>query len=136
MRMLSLVDVRLYWDDILPGIIKIKDESQPEWRIEDVYASLIAGVAELYVDLNQRPRNSFIILQEKPLIFKPGKSLLVWIAFDERAEAAKKYMDEVETIAEEKGCSKVEFWTPWEGLVNSLSIRGYKLKYHIVEKEI
>ena len=45
-------------------------------------------------------------------------------------------MDEVETIAEEKGCSKVEFWTPWEGLVNSLSIRGYKLKYHIVEKEI
>ena len=58
----------------------------------------------------------------------------MWIAFDERAEAAKKYMDEVETIAEEKGCSKVEFWTPWEGLVNSLSIRGYKLKYHIVEK--
>ena len=65
MRMLSLVDVRLYWDDILPGIIKIKDESQPEWRIEDVYASLVAGVAELYVDLNQRPRHSFIILQEK-----------------------------------------------------------------------
>ena len=54
------------------------------------------------MDLNQRPRNSFIILQEKPLIFKPVKSLLVWIAFDERAEAAKKYMDEVETIAEEK----------------------------------
>jgi len=134
--MLSLVDVRLYWDDILPGIEKIKDESQPEWRIEDVYASLITGVAELYVDHNQNPCSSFIILQEKPLIFKPGKSLLVWLAFDERADAAKKYMEEVETIAEAKGCSKLEFWTPHEGLVKALSIRGYSLKYYIVEKEI
>tara|TARA_B100001113_G_C20995768_1_gene572610 strand:+ start:216 stop:620 length:405 start_codon:yes stop_codon:yes gene_type:complete len=134
--MLSLVDVRLYWDDILPGIKKIKDESQPEWRIEDVYASLVSGVAELYVDLEQRPNTSFIVLQEKPLIFKPGKSLLVWIAYDDRANAAKKYMEEVEMIAETKGCSKVEFWTPWDGLVKALNARGYNLKYYIVEKEI
>ena len=90
--MLTRVDVRVYWDFIAPGIWEIKNHSDPEWKPEDIYAALLNNVAELYIDIDEDPCESFIILQEKPNIFMPTKSFLIWIAYDKRGGAASKYM--------------------------------------------
>ena len=135
-KMLSQVDVRVYWDFIEPGLREIKKEAKPEWRPEDIYSALVSGVAELYVDIEQDPCESFIILQVKPSIFKPTQSLLIWVAYDKRENANGKYMEYIEHMAEQRGCNKVEFWTPWKGLADVLSHIGYETKQYIVEKEI
>ena len=51
--MLTRVDVRQYWDYISSGLNKIKEESNPDWRIEDIYAAVLNNSAELYVDLEE-----------------------------------------------------------------------------------
>jgi hypothetical protein len=134
--MLTQVDVRVFWDCIEPGLREIKKESQIDWRPEDIYTALVNNIAELYVDIEQDPCDSFIILQEKPNMFKPTKSLLIWVAYDKRGSAADKYMEYIENMAEARGCNKVELWTPHSGLAKALSHKGYETKLLIVEKEI
>jgi hypothetical protein len=134
--MLDQVDVRIYWEDIEPGLREMKKEANPEWRPEDIYGALVSNIAELYVDTEQDICESFIILQEKPSMFQPTKSLLIWVAYDKRGKAADKYMDYIEDMAKERGCNKVEFWTPWKGLADALSHKDYVTKQYIVEKII
>lgn len=134
--MLTQVDVRVFWDCIEPGLREIKKESQTDWRPEDIYTALVNNIAELYVDIEQDPCESFIILQEKPNMFKPTKSLLIWVAYDKRGSAADKYMEYIENMAEARGCNKIEFWTPHAGIAKALSHKGYETKLLIVEKEI
>jgi hypothetical protein len=134
--MLTQVDVRIFWDCIQPGLREIEKESQPDWRPEDIYTALVNNIAELYVDVEQDPCESFIILQEKPNMFKPTKSLLIWVAYDKRGSAADNYMEYIENMAEARGCNKIELWTPHAGLAKTLSHKGYETKLLIVEKEI
>ena len=134
--MLTQVDARVYWDYILPGLLEIEKQAEPEWRPEDIYAALVHNVAELYVDIKQDPCKSFIILQEKVSNFRPTKSLLIWVAFDKRDNAADLYMDFIEDMARARGCNKIEFWTPWEGLADALSWRDYETKLYVVEKKL
>ena len=134
--MLTQVDVRVYWDSIEDGLREIKKEANPEWRPEDIYTAIVNGVAELYIDIEQSPCESFIILQEKPSMFSPTKSLLIWVAYDKRGDANEIYMDYIEEMARQRGCSKVELWTPWEGLAKTLAHRDYETKLYIVEKEL
>ncbi len=110
--MLAQVDVRVYWDFIAPGLREIKEEANPEWRPEDIYGALVNNIAELYVDIEQEPCESFIILQEKPSVFQPTKSLLIWVAYDKRGEAADKYMDYIEDMARERGCNRKRSFLP------------------------
>ena len=134
--MLTQADIRLIWDLIKPGLQEIKNQADPDWRPEDIYAAVLNGVAELYIDVEQDPCESFIILQEKPNIFNASKSLLIWIAYDKRGKAAEKYMDYIEEMAKNKGCNKIEFWTPWESLAKALGYHGYIIKNYLTEKEI
>ena len=134
--MLTQVDVRVYWDLIEPGLREIKKQAKPDWRPEDIYSALLNGIAELYVDIEQNPCESFIILQEKPNVFQPFKSLLIWVAYDKRGKAADHYMDYLEQMARDKGCSKIEFWTPWQSLADALTMKGYKIPNYITEKEL
>jgi|TARA_Y100000114_G_scaffold120536_1_gene115507 hypothetical protein len=134
--MLTQVDVRVYWDSIEPGLREIRKQAKPEWRPEDIYSALLNGIAELYVDIEQSPCESFIIMQERPNAFQPCKSLLIWVAYDKRGKAADQYMDYIEQMAREKGCNKIEFWTPWLSLAESLTMKGYKITNYITEKEI
>jgi hypothetical protein len=75
-------------------------------------------------------------MQERPNAFQPCKSLLIWVAYDKRGKAADQYMDYIEQMAREKGCNKIEFWTPWLSLAESLTMKGYKITNYITEKEI
>ena len=69
-------------------------------------------------------------------MFSPTKSLLIWVAYDKRGDANGIYMDYIEEMARQRGCSKVELWTPWEGLAKTLAHRDYETKLYIVEKEL
>tara|TARA_R100000951_G_scaffold28658_1_gene24631 strand:- start:2906 stop:3310 length:405 start_codon:yes stop_codon:yes gene_type:complete len=134
--MLTQVDVRVYWDSVERGLREIKKEANPDWRPEDIYTAIVNGVAELYIDIEQEPCESFIVLQEKPSFFQPTKSLLIWVAYDKRDNANRKYMKYIEEMAKNRGCNKVELWTPWNGLAAVLSKQGYETKQYIVEKKI
>jgi hypothetical protein len=134
--MLTQVDVRIYWEFIEPGLREIKKVANPEWRPEDIYTAIVNGIAELHIDIEQNPCESFIILQEKPSVFQPTKSLLIWVAYDKRDNANRRYMKYIEEMAKDRGCNKVELWTPWNALATVLSKQGYETKQYIVEKKI
>jgi hypothetical protein len=71
--MLTQVDIRVYWDSVKRGLREIKKEANPDWRPEDIYTAIVNGVAELYIDIEQEPCESFIVLQEKPAMFQSNK---------------------------------------------------------------
>jgi hypothetical protein len=58
------------------------------------------------------------------------------VAYDKRDNANRRYMKYIEEMAKDRGCNKVELWTPWNALATVLSKQGYETKQYIVEKKI
>ena len=101
------VDIRVYWDQIKPGLKEIRDSGNPGWRLEDIYVAVSTGVAELWLDLEEDPIESFMIWQEKNDDFMPYKNLLLWVAYCKQEKGADKYEDTILKVAKERGCKKI-----------------------------
>lgn len=133
--MFHRANVREAWDSIRPGLYWIYENLKPEWRPEDVYMACAAGVAEVWVD--DELTDGFVILQEKPLTFEKGKTLLIWVAWHgEKMDGADSYLPLIEGMARQRGCKTVELWSPRVGMGRLLAPHGYRAKNVIYEKVV
>ena len=132
---LAFEDVREQWDIIKPGLIEVVKGQQPDWRVEDVYTSLINGNSHLLMDRARTP-TGFTVVESVPIPFRNAQKLLIWIAYDPELDSALTYASEIETLARNTGHKQIEFLTPHEG-VKDLGIRfGYKLKWSVLNKAL
>jgi len=129
------VDVREVWDIILPGLEEIKSQTNPPWRLEDVYAACVSGTAHIYMD-PQRTRAGFLILQSVLCPFRRISKLLLWIAHDPVGGSATEYALWVEKLAKETGHQEIEIMTPHEGLWRLAEKFGYKMQWAVLTKEV
>lgn len=127
-------NIRTYWPVIRPGLEYIQSECSTEWMPEDIFAACIAGAAELWVD--PAHNDGFLILQERPLSFEHGKSLLVWVAYLNSGGGVPAYLPLIEEIARRRGCVKVEFWSPRIGMGRLTEKHGYAIENVIFSKRI
>ena len=66
---LTFIDVREVWDIVRPGLEVILEDQQPDWRLEDVYASLVNGQSHLLMDPS-RTISGFMVVQSIPVPFR------------------------------------------------------------------
>lgn len=113
----------------------MKEELNPDWRLEDVYASCVNQEAFLYTD-QERTENGFVIVQSQHIPFKSGRKLLIWIAFDPVENSFEQYQADLEELAKATGHTEMEIQTPHDGLSKKAEAFGYDLKWHVVSKTI
>lgn len=103
---LMAADVRVVWDTILPGLQAVKAKTRASWRVEDVYHSLVAGSAFLYVG-----DPGFVIVESQVEPFSGEPVLLVWIAFSRARDGVARFQAAVDALARAYGYSRLRFWS-------------------------
>jgi hypothetical protein len=132
---LEFVDIREVWDVIRPGLELIHSETDPDWRIEDVYASCVNKQSFLLMD-TARTATGFTVVETKLHPFRNKKIMLIWIAYDPVPGTAFTYASELEALARNTGHSEIELMTPHRGLWDMAQKVGYQLRWASLTKKI
>ena len=132
---LEFQDVRDHWETIKPGIIELRKSYSHDWRLEDVYASLLNGKSQLLMDFARTP-NGFTVVQSVPIPFQNAQKMLIWLAYDPVEESAITYADELEALARETGHKQIEFLTPHERLWELGKSFGYEFRWAVLNKNL
>ena len=132
--MLVQEDIRDQWDRVKPGLYWIHSNLNPEWRPEDIYMAVRMGAATLWMD--PQVEDGFAILQVKPDAFKDIKALLVWVAYYQGGDGVSEYLPEIEKMARDFGCQRVEFWSPRRGFERLAEKAGYKIANVVYARDI
>lgn len=127
-------DIRNHWDRVRPGLEYVKAVCATDWIPEDIFCLCTLNAAELW--LAENDNDGFLILQEKPLSFESGKALLIWVAYREGGGGAETYMNEIQELARRRGCSKIEVWSPRNGMGRLLERYGFETENIIYTKRI
>jgi hypothetical protein len=100
-------NLREVWDKIKPGLEAVKAE-WPEvstWRVEDVYAAVLAEQAVIY-----DTEDGFAICNIRTDRYTGQTDLLIWIAYayeNKRGGVMQKYLPSFIEVAKDLGCSRV-----------------------------
>ena len=105
MRELKPTNIRLVWDSIVPGIAAALEKGGGDWRIEDAYASCVAGESHLYL----ADTGAFCILQMQFNDLLVQKECWVWIAYVPPGESLAPYFEQVAAIARDAGAERLRF---------------------------
>lgn len=132
---LEFADIRTNWGIVKEGLETILTESQPDWKVEDVYAECVAGNAHLLMN-TARTATGFTIIQSVKIPFSNRSKLLIWIAFDPLPDSSLAHGAEIETLAKNTGHVEIEFLTPHRALWSLGETHGYQLRYGIMNKKL
>ena len=130
---LEFADVREHWDMVKVGLESISQETQSDWRLEDVYASLVQGQSHLLIDTS-RTKTGFTVVESVRIPFQNADKLLIWIAYDPEPESALNYAEELDALARKTGHKQIEFLTPHPKLWSLGEKFGYQLRWAVLNK--
>ena len=114
--MLEELDIREAWPTIRPGLARLEDRFEPDWRGEDVYHACRAGEAHCFANVLS---GEFVILTPRTNEYTLEKELFVWIAWSPDPLAQDKYLDQLEDIARGIGAVKLIMRSPRRGFLRS-----------------
>lgn len=132
---LEFVDIREVWNVVLPGLELIHSETDPDWRIEDVYASCVNKQSFLLMD-TARTASGFTVVETKSHPFRDRTIMLVWIAYDPVPNSVSTYQSQLEALARQTGHSEIQVMTPHRGLWESAESAGYKMRWAMLSKKL
>ena len=132
---LEFVDIREVWNVVLPGLELIHSETDPDWRIEDVYASCVNKQSFLLMD-TARTASGFTVVETKSHPFRDRTIMLVWIAYDPVPNSVSTYQSQLEALARQTGHSEIQVMTPHRGLWESAESAGYKMRWAMLSKQL
>jgi len=99
-------DIRKHWDEIKPGLEEIKAEypALSTWRVEDIYAAVLAEQAVLYI-----VEEGFAICTMDVDEYSGETDLYIWIAYTwtKNGSMIKKYLPSFIAVAKHLGCKGV-----------------------------
>lgn len=101
-------NIRDFWDEILPGLLEIKERwpAANTWRPEDVYAEVVNGNAVLY-----RTEDGWAICTLETDRWTGQSDLFIWLAYahgHKRGGILKKYLPSFIEVAESLGCTGIQ----------------------------
>jgi hypothetical protein len=134
---IQAVKVQDVWDYIRPAIDEII-EALPwkNFRAEDVYSSCAAGESAVFVDTAVQLGGSFSIVRIAEDPYTKENTMILWISHSSTPETASRVMDVIDTIAQNSGCSHIEFTTGSKKLVEYGKAHGFDKVMYEVRKAV
>lgn len=125
---------RIVWDNILPGIVEIKEKTDPTWRPEDLYASMTVG--NLHCFMPDPDGSDFVLLTSGVTAYSRQKYLTVLCAYSKTGDAVATFQDEIDNIARESGCEWVEFSSSRPGWGRHGAANGYEPVFTVYRRKL
>lgn len=134
---IQAVKVQDVWDYIRPAIDKII-EALPwrDFRAEDVYSSCSAGESVVFIDPAVQVGESFFVARMVEDPYTKESTMVLWISHSSTPETASRVMDSIDTIAQNSGCSHIEFTTGSKKLVEYGKAHGFDKVMYEVRKAV
>ena len=109
---IETVRVQDCWDKISPEIDSImNDLPWKDFRKEEIYAACAGGTAAVFIDTDFPLGESFFVARIDENSSTGERVMLLWIAHSKVNETADRVTHIVSEIAQNSGCSAVEFVT-------------------------
>lgn len=110
---LRQTDIRLVWDCLVkPGLEQIREEGgHTDWRPEDVYYEVRAGLALLLVN-----DDGFVILQTSTNRYTLEREVLIWMAWSRAPDYRERTLPQIEAIARKTGATLLRALSHRRGL--------------------
>ena len=131
---LQAFDIREVWDSVLPGLKEIKENFDPEWRPEDLYAGCLAK--RMHIFKPDATSNDFLLLSQNVSVYTGKVSLLVLVAYSKEGDAVETYQSEIDRIARESGCGLIDFYSPRLGWERHAKRHGYEPKATMFRRKL
>lgn len=132
--MLNSADPFIHEEEVLHGLRVVKQETDAEWSVEQIIASLHEYKSFLFMDSSD-PR-SFVVLTEWQCPYTKQRILEVQAAYSPSGDAMAKYSSEIDAIGREAGCSRIEFSSPREGFKRLAGRYGYEPVFVTYRKKL
>jgi hypothetical protein len=127
-------NIRELWDVIKPGIEAIKAEwpEQCTWRVEDVYAAVIAERAVLYAK-----EDGFAICSISTDEYSNDSDLFIWIAYayEPGHNLIEKYLQSFIEVARRLGCKGVITDSCHPALAKMEALKPMYIQYKVAVDE-
>jgi len=129
--MLEPRSIRKEWDRIKPGLEELKAK-WPElctWRIEDVYADVLAEQAALYMN-----EDGWAVCKLDTDQYSGKTDLFIWIAYsyeNKRGGILEKYLPSFIEVAKHLGCSGVSTSSSHPALVKMTALKPVYTNYRV-----
>jgi len=125
-------NIRELWDVIKPGLeaIKAKWPELSTWRVEDVYAAVIAEQAVLYAN-----EDGFAVCYIDTDKYTGETDLCIWIAYsydDKRGGILKKHLPSFIEVARHFGCRGVTTASNHPALANMPELSPVHTLYRVL----
>jgi hypothetical protein len=128
-------NIREVWDEVKPGLEEIK-RTWPEgtsWRVEDVYAAVLAEEAVLYTS-----EDGFAVCTLDTDKYTGESDLYIWIAYsyeDKRGGMLSKYLPSFIEVAKHLGCKGVTTVSNHPALVTHPDLESVYTTYRVAIDE-
>jgi hypothetical protein len=109
----TVADIRLAWDIILPMLATVKANSAADWRPEDIYALCRNGEADLF--LINHGRSGFYILQPTRCQYTLRKIVFVVAAFSSESDGIENCLPLIDQYARDHGAAYIEMFACRKG---------------------
>ena len=136
---MSVETVRIQdcWESISPEIDSILGNLPwMDFRKEDIYASCANGTAAVFIDNEEPLGDSFFIARIDENNSTGEKTLFLWIAHSKADGTAARFHDVIADIAQNSGCTAVEFVTPTESVMEHGNLYGFNKVMYRCRRDI
>ena len=113
-------DVRQEWDNVLPGLLEIKNRFEPYWRPEDIYALCRNGDAYLYMF-----EGGFVIAGRTVNRYNLEVELHIYAMHSKLKDGCTRYLPFFEGLARQIGAKAMTM----ESARNGFLKRGWEKDY-------
>ena len=121
-RLIPPTEIRNVWATVKPGLEHILRKSPENWIPEDIYASLVANRANLWLAIESDRMVGFVVG------YVQGEDFHVWCAYGFLNGNLKRWFSELEDIARQQ-CTRITFdsWRPgWNRVAKELGFMPRK----------
>lgn len=124
-------NLRWYWDEIRPMLLRVKAKVSERWLPEDVYAAIKNGSAHLYAVLDDYQGVQAIVIYKRERDWD-GFVLRVWIACNKQPDRNTiDYLEQSHRIARSSGCKRIVWDSSRKGYVKIFPNTKISYRYEL-----
>lgn len=119
--------LHLVWPQMRQGLERIRERCDEAWWPEDVYASVVAGRNQLWIERAGDEVIGFLLVRFETETYSNTRRLFVWLCWsDSPQDPVARYTEWLRLYARQAGAREVMFRSPRKGWEKVAPAHGWR----------